>query len=145
MAPTSPEGGIDPIAAADLRRSRERELSDIIVMRASWLLPEDRALLLAVYRDGMQASDIARLRGESVRSTRHRLRVLIHRVLDPMYIFVLRHRDQWPATRRRVATARFLQGRSLRQCATHLQLSLHSVRRHVEAIHLLAETSRSQS
>jgi DNA-directed RNA polymerase specialized sigma24 family protein len=136
---------IDPAIAADLRRSRERELSDLISMRARWLLPEDRALLLAVYRDGMQASDVATLRGESVRATRHRLRVLVQRVLDPTFLFVMRQRDSWPATRRRVATARFLQGRTLRACSKHLQLSLHAVRRHVEAVRLLAESSGRQT
>jgi DNA-directed RNA polymerase specialized sigma24 family protein len=145
MISSPARGMLDPIEASDLRRSRGREVSDIIASRSEWLLPDDRALLLAIYRDDMQASEIARLRGDPVRVIRRRIRVLIQRVLDPTYVFVLRHRQEWPTTRRRVATARFLQGRSLRSCAAHLRISLHTVRRHVDAVRLLEENHGGDS
>jgi len=132
---------IDPILAADLRRRRSRDLTDLIVSRAEWLAPEDRALILAVYRDGSTAEDIARLSGQSPRTVRRRLRALVRRALSSLFEYVLRHRDDWSPTRRRVATACVLQGRTLREASKFLRLSLHTVRRQMEAVRALHEAS----
>lgn len=136
---------LDPLAACDLRRRRRQDLAEAVIRRSAWLLPDDRALLRTVYQDGVRIASLATLRGrsESPRSLRRRVRVLVQRVLSARFTFVLRERDRWPPTRRRVAAACVLQGRTMRSAAHHLQISLHEVRRHLDAINALLSASRT--
>ncbi len=130
---------IDPDAAWDLRRKRRREVVERVVERAELLSPSDRALVLAYYRDGQRASDIARLAGEPVRALRRRLRRVVERVLSPRFEFVASRRLTWTPTRRRVACACVLEGYTLRETSRRLALSLHSVRRHHDAVQAMFE------
>jgi len=133
----------DPAEAADLRRRRRRDLADLLTQRAELLPPEDRALLLSIYRENLTAREVAALRGVSPRSVRRRLRTLVERVLSPRFEVVLRERASWPPTRRRVATATVIEGRTMRQTASALTLSLHAVRRQMLAIDALIERETS--
>ncbi len=132
-------GLIDPDAAWDLRRKQRREVVERVVERAELLTPGDRALVLAYFRDQQHASDIARLAGEPVRAMRRRLRKLVERVLSPRFQFVASRRLAWPPTRRRVACSCVLEGYTLRETSRRLGLSLHSVRRHHDAIQAMFE------
>ena len=123
----------------DRRRRQGRDLAEALVARAEHLLPEDRALLNAVYRDGNSAMEVATLTGAAPRAVRRKIRTLAQRVLDPRFAFVLVHRDAWPPTRRKVATELICHGRPLRETAKHLNLSLHAVRRHADAIRVVYE------
>jgi DNA-directed RNA polymerase specialized sigma24 family protein len=148
----------------DLRRSQRREAVQVLLDRAqaAELPSEQVALLRAAYADGRSAIEIAALvsaasidpthaadapRDPTIprvsatpRAIRRRLRRLSRRVMSPQFIFVLRHRDTWPPSRRRVATACVLHGLSLRQAAASLRLSLYTVRRHHDAIGALFES-----
>jgi DNA-directed RNA polymerase specialized sigma24 family protein len=64
--------------------------------------------------------------------------------MSPQFIYVLRQRDEWTPTRRRVATACLLHGLSLRQAAAALHLSLYTVRRHQDAIIALFESATTR-
>ncbi len=130
-------------AATDLRRRAPRDLADLLVARAEHLLDEDRALINAVYRDNLTASEIASLQSVSPRTVRRRVRVLVQRLLSPRYEFVARRRDAWSPTRARVAVACVLQGRTLRGAAQHLKVSLHTVRRHMDAVAAQHEALRA--
>ena len=121
----------------DLRRRRTRELAEIVVDHASELMPDDRAVIQAIYRDGLTARDVAELRHEPARRVRGRVRRLVGRVLSDRFLFALRFRDQWPTRRRRVAKACVLEGRSMREGADHLRMSLHEVRREMVVINAL--------
>lgn len=123
--------------ATDLRRRRTRELAEIVVDHARELMPDDRAVLHAIYRDGMSARDVADLRREPPRRLRHRVRRLVERVLSDRFLFVLRFRNDWPQRRRRIAKACVLEGRSMRDGARHLQITLHVVRREMDVINAL--------
>lgn len=120
--------------ASDLRRAVPADLARTVADRAHWCMPEERALIDAMYRQGLTATQIAQLRSEPAPAIRRKIRAVVQRVLSPKFVFVLRHRDQWPPMRRRVATACILQGRTLREAAAHLRLSLHAVRRQMDAI-----------
>ena len=133
---------IDPDTSWDLRRKRRREVIERVVQRAELLTPADRALVLAYYRDQQNALDIARLAGEPVRAVRRRLRRAVERVLSPRFQFVASRLGSWPPTRRRVACACVLQGFTLREASRRLGLSLHSVRRHHDAIQAMFEDER---
>lgn len=123
----------------DLRRRPGRDVAETILLRARWLQPEDRRLVEAMYDQGMTAQALAQLRGEPARAVRVRVRRHVERMLSDRFVTVLRLRDGWPAARRRVATACVLQGRPMRDAAKHLKISLHTVRRHMEAINTLCE------
>ena len=131
---------IDPSDAWDLRRKRRREVVERIVERAELICPGDRSLVLAYYRDGQSASDIAQLAGEPVRSLRRKLRRIVQRVLSPRFEFVATRIHTWTPTRRRVASACVLEGRTLREASARLGLSLHSVRRHHDAVQAMFES-----
>ncbi|MFM9997044.1 MAG: hypothetical protein ACKVU4_14745 [Phycisphaerales bacterium] len=132
----------DVIDGADLRRRRRRELVDDIIRRAALLPPADGALLRLVFEDGRPVSEVCALRGGSTaRGLRRRVRILVRRVLSDRFRYVLVHRDQWPTTRRRVATRCVIEGRPIRDAAAELGLSVYAVRRHKMAIDALCEGS----
>lgn len=139
-SPTPPEAWA-PVArvpsrglgGVDLRRALRRDLAERLVLRAEHLPPDERALVEAVFRDGRSVSEIARLAGvadehATVRSLRRRLHRAVERALSDRFIYVASHLKGWPATRRRVAQACFLNGRSMREAARELGLTLHVVR-----------------
>ncbi len=130
--------------AADLRRRRHRELAEIIVEHAQFALPADRALIESIHRDGLTAQQVAALNGSSPRSVRRRARLVVERLLSPRFTFVIVRRDQWPAVRRRVAVACVLQGRTMRETARHLRVSLHTVRKEMSIINALCDAHCGQ-
>lgn len=121
----------------DRRRRSVRRSSERLVAGAVWLVPSDRALVIAVYRDGVRPVDAAMVAGVGVRGVRRRLRRLCSLILSERFWFVVGARDGWPAARRRIATACVLQGRSKREAARHLQVSVHSVRREMQVVEAL--------
>ncbi|MEM1165090.1 MAG: hypothetical protein AAGI30_02235 [Planctomycetota bacterium] len=124
----------------DLRRRTVRKHAELILERARWLMPTDRAVIEAVYRDGFSVAHLADLHGSPPRSTRRRVRQTVAAVMSVEFDFVLRHRDTWPPIRRRVATACILQGRAMRDASRHLKLSLHTVRTELGIIRALIES-----
>lgn len=138
----------DPMESLDLRRKRPREQAEIALDRARHLPPEDRVLVEAVFRDGRPVTELASLiagtTGDAARATcarglRRRIRRLTARLFSREYAFVAEQLSDWSPTRRRVATACILHGRSIREAAAELRLSLHTVRRHRAAIAELLE------
>lgn len=130
---------IDP----DLRRRTRREHAEMLAERAAFLPAHDRELVEAVYHEGLSvAGYVRRQRDRDIvrwteRAARRRLRRLVERLASPRFVFVLGARSSWPLTRRRVAVAVVIQGRSLRETARSLGLSLHAVRRHIDAVEAL--------
>lgn len=138
----------DPAETLDLRRKRRGEQAQVALERARHLPPQDRVLVEAVFRDGRPVAELAALiaadagdadRVTSVRGLRRRIRRLTARLLSREYAFVAEQLPDWSPTRRRVATACILHGRSIRDAAAELRLSLHTVRRHRAAIAELLE------
>lgn len=129
----------------DLRRRRTRQAAQTLAERACLLPPDDRALIEAVFRDGHAVAHLAALiagqadRAARARTLRRRIRRLTARLLSREYAFVAEQLPDWSPTRRRVATACILHGRSIRDAAAELRLSLHTVRRHRAAIAELLE------
>lgn len=130
-----------PGGPLDLRRGVRRDLAEVLMSRATLLSELDRYLVQGVFRDGRPLTELAALwegDGPGPRPTpkalRRRLRRLVERVLSPRFEFVAAHRHRWPPTRRRVATACVLHGLSCREAADKLRLSIHLVRRHMDAV-----------
>ncbi len=127
-----------PDVAIDLRKRPDPGLVELILIRAEFLPPKDRSLLHAYFERGVASADLARLEGCAPRSIRRRVRILAQRVLDPTFVFVMRHIETFTSTRRQVAQLVYLHGRSRREVARMLALGLHTVRRHCIAIEELA-------
>lgn len=135
--------GLQLATSVDLRRKRSRDMAEIVADHAQWALPDDRAVIWAIYRDGLTAQQVAHLRSESPRLLRARVRRIVARLVSEQFRFVLRKRDGWPQLRRAVGGACVLQGRSMRDAASFLRLSLHQVRREMGVIRaLMDEESR---
>lgn len=148
-------------APGDLRRRDRRDYARTLLDRAAWLPAGDRELVEAVFGEGLsviaylrrcrdRGLEPASTRGApaggsvSARMARRRLRRLVERVLSPRFAFVVTHRTSLGATRRRVAMACIVQGRSLREAAGMLGLSLHAVRRHIDAVEALFTAERER-
>ncbi len=148
MQTTSPPRATsNPKDNPDLRRRRQGEMVHLILLRAQELAPEDAALLRSVYADSLPVSRVAALirsRGTDVRTStlRRRLKSLTTRVLSPRFVFVMRHRRDWPPPMRRVAASCLLQGRTLRQAAADLRMSRHNVHGHIPIADALRMKSR---
>lgn len=123
--------------ATDLRRSGSPEALEVIVHRSGCLLPEDQALMDACYARGMRVTEIAKLRGVEARAIQRRIKRLSARVISPEFSFVLDQESTWPATRRRIARAVVLEGRTIQATSRALGLPIHSVRQHAQLIHAL--------
>lgn len=120
--------------AIDLRKKLSERRVDTIRERADWLEPDERSLVLAVYRDGRTATEIARLQSSEPRTVRRRLKRAVLRLHDPRFLYVIRHNSKWSPTRRRVALALFRSGLSIREASKSLGISVHHVRRHRERV-----------
>ncbi len=134
----------------DLRRRARREYAEMLVDHAAWLTPEDRELVTSVFGEGLSVAAYARRRREKespipVRTARRRLRKIVARLLSPRFVFVIENRKAWPATRRRAAMACVVQGLSLREAAAKIGVSLHAVRRHMDAVEALYLASVGQA
>lgn len=140
----APESRRRASARVDLRRRETRELAETIVARAEWLLPPDRDLMLAVFARGLTSAQAASLLGITTRSARRRVHALATRALSKEFETVVRERGSWPPTRRRVATACVLEGRTLRQAAAHLRLTLHAVRTQMDIVRALLDEGCSR-
>ncbi len=145
-----------PALAPDRRKRPDQAQIDAILRRARWLDPDDAALLRAVYEQARPVAEIARLLDVDPRSVRRRVRILSERVLHPRFLVAARvvrpdadlrrlvpepDPAAWPPNRRRVAEAMVIRGLNMRDASIALGLSLHTVRRHIDAIHALADAA----
>lgn len=160
--PAAPSTVVEPARAPslDLRRKQRRELTDLILGRAVWLDPPDRVLIESVYRHEQSVVQLATLVEEDPRRLRRRIRVLVARLLSEDYARTVqrltrsfasegdeggagakraRRGSVWNEVRRKVAEECIVNGRSLREAARNLNLSLHCVRMHHAAVSAVIE------
>lgn len=183
-------GGMAQVGVDLRRRGDDRRASAALcVERAEFLSQEERAMVQAVFRDGLTVKQVAALTacgggGESgecggaacglaqhssrtpqvagriesrARTLRKRLRGITSRLVSPKFEFVasfLEPADQakrrllglpcWPPLRRRVGQECVIRGRSMRQAAALLGVSLHAVRRELAAINALFEARQTR-
>lgn len=131
---------------ADLRL-RPREGVDRLLTRVEFLPEHERALIEAVYRNGTPVVRLARLSvpTSKPRRLRRSVRLIVERMLSDRFVSMARCVSRgavgrWPRTRRRVGELLYLQGKTLRQAAVELGLSVHVVRNHRGAIEAIFES-----
>ncbi|GJQ29145.1 MAG: hypothetical protein HBSAPP03_10290 [Phycisphaerae bacterium] len=135
-------GGADRGVGGDHRVRLRAQVADLVRERCEGLPPDDAALLRAIFIAGQTKVEIARLSGKPIHIVRARVKTLIRRVTSREFVYVLRARRGWTATRRSVGEACFLHGLSTKAAAGVLRLSPHQVRRHREAIAALCAEAR---
>lgn len=135
----------DRSGAIDLRRSIDDRTAETVVNRAGWLEEPERAMVLAVFRDGLSAAEVARIRGEEPRLVRRSVSKAAARLLEPIAAYVAARAEDWPTPRARVARSIYHHGRSMRETARVQGLSLYTVRTHRDAIEGVYEMERAQA
>jgi DNA-directed RNA polymerase specialized sigma24 family protein len=106
---------------------------------AEWLPPTDRALIVAMYKDGLSGVAIARLRGEPVEVVRRRLARVIKRMNTPVFALVAVQSSAWPRARAEAARLCVLEGLSIRAAAERAGITAHQVRREIITVRAMAE------
>ncbi len=120
-------------------RREQRETAQRLVQLAIHLPQADRALLESVYKHGTPTSVLARAAGRPARTIRERVHRLVKRVTSPAFGYVLRHCDEWRPLVRHIAEAVILHGRTHRETAEELGITVYRVRREVDRIRTIAE------
>lgn len=120
---------------------RRREEQEYVLLRARFLDPPERALLVGAIDRGLTSRELADLLNLRPRAVRRRLQRLLEHVNDPLFRFVLRERETWPRTRRRVAEAVILRRHTQRRAAAELEITIHRVRLELHRIRTLHEAA----
>ena len=139
---STPTPWLDRASPVDLRKALDAEAAERIALRASWLAPADRSLVLAVVRDGHSLAGLARATGRDQRALRRRFARSVSRLLDERTAVVARALPTMGRARAGVARVFYLEGRTLREAADELGLGLHTVRAHRQAIEGVIEAAR---
>jgi len=108
------------------------------VRQAADLPVAERRLVEQVYAHGQSLTHLA-LAARASRSTlSRRLARILRRMRHPMFAFVVTRYDTISPELRPLARMRFIEGRSLRQCARSTQRTLHAVRQDAATLMTLA-------
>ena len=134
-APDAPDVAVPCAARAPIPTRRYRFTDRVRTQRAARLCilaaelpPDERALVLSRYADGRSSSQIAALAGCSRFLIERKLRRLTTRLSRPEYIFLAPRLIQLDPAQRSIARACFIEGRSIRAAAIHLNISQHALR-----------------
>lgn len=95
---------------------------------ATELPADERTLVLARYADGRSSGQIAALAGCARHPVERKLRRLTARMARAEYLFLAPRLLQLDPVQRSVARACFIEGRSIRAAAIHLNMSQHALR-----------------
>lgn len=124
---------------------QRRALAERLLRMSEHMTNRDRMLLRSIYDRGLSASELARAVGVHPRTVRRRVQRLVERAASPVFTYVLREREGWPSTMRRVAELVFLEGCSQREAAKRLSVSLHQVRQVTVRVQVLQEQAEQHS
>ena len=130
---------LDADRVGDLRRRQTRVQTESLLARAQWLCRSERELIGSIYEQGRRVSDVAAMMDVDPRWLRSKVRRIVQRVSTPEFAFVALHLHDWPPSTQKVARACVLEGRSQRDAARTLKMSLHTVRKHRDAIVRMAQ------
>ncbi len=135
----------DRCSSIDLRRGLDDRTAETVINRAEWLGDPDRRMVIAVFGDGLSAAAVAALQQQNARQVRRVVARAAARLLEPIAVFVATRSGEWPNSRAEVGRAIYHHGRSLRETAGVLGLSLYTVRKHRDAIEGIFESERARA
>lgn len=135
--------GVEWATDAGVRgRVRRREWVGRVLRDARHLPARDRLLLEQVYREGRPFTEIAWLTRQSPRLLSRRVALLLRRLRDPAFRFLVERSDCLPREVAMTATRVLVQGHSLRGAAALARCPLHRVRQHLAAVRVLVRVMR---
>ncbi|MHC4664620.1 MAG: helix-turn-helix domain-containing protein [Planctomycetota bacterium] len=120
-----------------------RDRIELLRSRVSLLNGKDRLLMTMYLENGNTFRQLARLAGVSEGNIARRIHKLTKRLMDGEYIRCLRHRDKLTRTELKIARDYFLLGLSHRKIALKHNCNAYKVRKTLERIQLLVETTDS--
>jgi DNA-directed RNA polymerase specialized sigma24 family protein len=124
--------GVTPL----LRRRKDVEQ----VLELAQHLPEaDRLLIEQIYRHGRPAAELARLLGCRPRLVQRRVSILLKRLRQPLFRFLVNHQQLLPRDLRPIARRAVFEGCSLRRTAQLTGRSLHHIRQDMRTVQMLAQ------
>lgn len=124
-------------------RIRNQAESNRIAALASHLSAPERDLLIAIYREGLSIRTVAQLQSIDHWELRRRVARLIKRLSTPTYLVAAQLPDDLDPTCRAVARECFIEGRTVRDAAARLNLTLYSVRRERTRAIAIAQAMRA--
>jgi DNA-directed RNA polymerase specialized sigma24 family protein len=113
---------------------RPEDRSTLILRRAAYLPPADRALVEAAVKSNLPRRQIARLLNLPAGTITRRLQRLGNRLHDPLVVALLDDRCGLPEDLRKAGISHFLQGQPMRRIARDLDTSLFQVRKMIEQL-----------
>ena len=126
---------------AKQRRMDKRDAVETLLGLAEHLPPRERMLLQQVFGRGAKVTEVAAISRKPARELRKQISHIIDRTRRPLFRFVVAHQDELPESLRLVARHVVLHGRPMRETADRLQISLHKVRRWMNALEGLAQVA----
>lgn len=129
-------------AALQRRLSQGRAEAERLRALAEHLPAADRALIEAMYGDGLRSEAIAALRGTSASAVRRRIGRLVDRMERPEFAAVVTMARACPGERWDAARLVVVEGRSLREAARMLGVTLHEARKEVARARAMGEAAR---
>ncbi len=123
----------------DTRHASRRGYADRVLMRADWLDPAERALVVQVLANGVSPADVAAVAGVTRRSVQRRVRAVSQRLISPLATAVLQGQGRWDRTTASAALNVWVRGCTMRETGRRLSLSLHEVRQHLQMARGLIE------
>ena len=127
--------GDEPMAA------RQAQVEQILHLGRHLRL-DQRSLLESVYQRGVSPAALARAAGQDPGVIRRRLKKIIARIGSPEFRFVVGQMHRGPDARQAIAREVLLCGRSQRAAASTLGISVHRVRRELDRIRIMRETTQ---
>ena len=120
------------------RRVRLRRRAERLRRLAVHLNPTDRQLIDDLNHHGLSLRQIAEHRATSPAALHRRARQLLRRMAQPEFRWLAEHADLLPARTRKLAASVVHDGRSLRDAARTLHVSVHRVRQALATLKALA-------
>ena len=121
------------------RTGNQRTQVERLMARAAHLPAGDRILLHQVYELGLKPADIAKAAQSDRQIIYRRIRALLRRLADPLYLYVVAHFETLSPAVQPVAKAIVLHGHTQRQAAKLTGQTTHQVRSHLLALRALAQ------
>ncbi len=129
------------IALPHRRALEQRDLLEILRMRADLLAGEDRTLMQMYLDSGHSFRQLARLTGSSPSTIARRIRRIAERLTDDIYFVCLRRRRRFRGRELAIVRDHFVRGLSLMHISQSRNISYYTIRRIVSKARRMAARS----
>lgn len=129
------------IALPHRRALEQRDLLEILRMRADLLAGEDRTLMQMYLDSGHSFRQLAQLTGSSPSTIARRIRRIAERLTDNIYFVCLRRRRRFRGRELAIVRDHFVRGLSLMHISQSRNISYYTIRRIIAKARRMAARS----